>query len=100
MEVIDLIDEELRRVIDAVKLKDEAALLRLQNAPVKKEYEIFGKRYPLIVFSELEPDGALNVVAEITRRHFMGSSTSFSKGFKFKDGVVTNLTEQELWEFD
>ena len=100
MEVINLIDQELARIVEVFKLKDETDLLRIQNNPIKKEYEIFGKRYPLIIFSESDPDGALNVIAEITKRHLLGSATSFSKGFKLKNGVITNLTEQELWEFD
>lgn len=100
MEVIDLIDEELARIVEVLKLKDEAALLIMEGNPIKKEYRIFGKRYPLIIFSESDPDGALNVIAEITKRHFLGSETSFSKGFKLENGVVTDLTEQELWEFD
>lgn len=100
MEVIDLIDEELARIVEIFKLKDESELLSLQANPIKKEYKIFRKRYPLIIFSELDSDGTLNVITEITNRHLLGSETVFSKGFKLKNGVVTNLTEQELWEFD
>lgn len=88
MVVINLIDEELARIVEGLKLKGEAALLSIQDSPIKKEYEIFGKRYPLIIFSESDPDGALNVIAEITKRHFLGSTTSFSKGFKLKDGLL------------
>lgn len=100
MEIINLIDEELARIVAVLKLKDEADLLNIQKMPIKKEYEIFGKRYPLIIFSESDPDGALNVIAEITKQHFLAGSSSFSKGFKIKEGIITDLTEQELWEFD
>lgn len=100
MEIIDLIDEELSRIVEALKLKDEAVLFGMQLAPIKKAYDIFGVLYPLVIFSELEPDGTLNVIVEITKRQFLGVTKLFSKGFKLKNGVVTDLTEQELWEFD
>lgn len=72
----------------------------MQSFPIKKEYDIFGVRYPCIAFSESDPDGTLNVVAEITKRLSCGVTKSFSKGFKLKNGVITDLTEHELWEFD
>ncbi|XZZ30800.1 hypothetical protein ACJJIO_18715 [Microbulbifer sp. TRSA005] len=61
---------------------------------------MFGKKYPLVIFSEVDPDGALSVIAEITKYHFFGTSTSYSQGFKLKEGSIVDLTEQELWEFD
>lgn len=100
MEVIDLIVEELARIVGVLKSKDEAGLLQLQVNLIKEEYEIFGKRYPLIIFSEPDPNGTLIGMAEITKRQYFGSTSSFSKGFKLKNGVVTNLAEQELWEFN
>lgn len=100
MEITDLIDEELTRIVAALKLKDDAVLLRMQLSPIIKEYDIFGVRYPFIAFSETDADGTFNVIATITKRKFWGVTQSFSKGFKLKNGIITDLTAEELWEFD
>ncbi len=100
METIDLIDSELIRVRESLKLKSESELKELSKNALKREYDIFGKKYPLVAWSEEDPDGSINVVVEITKKMLFGSYKCFSHGFKHKDGKFTNLTVQELWEFD
>lgn len=70
MKIINLIDEELARVIYSLKSEDMTGLLSYEGNPVKREYVIFGNIYPLVIFSKSDQDGALNVIAEITKTHF------------------------------
>ena len=100
MTTINLIESELIRIRDSLKIKSELELLALSKNPIKLEYDIFGKKYPLSAWSEEAPDGTINVIVEVTKKLFLGSFRSFSQGFKYKNGKITNLTEQELWEFD
>lgn len=100
METIDLVKSDLLRLRDSLKSKPEVELKTYEKEPLKKSYDIFGKKYPLIIFSELDQDGTLNVIVEVTKQHFFGASTSYSEGFKIQDGKIIDLTEQELWGFD
>ncbi|WP_045860149.1 hypothetical protein [Teredinibacter purpureus] len=100
METIDLIKSDLIRLRDSLKSKPEAELKVYEKEPLKKEYDVFGKKYPLVIYSEMDQDGTLNVIVEATKYHLFGSSTSYSEGFKIQGGTIIDLTEQELWEFD
>ena len=100
METIDLIESELVRVRDSLKLKSLTELQSLGKNSLKQEYDVFGRKYPLTAWSEEDPDGTINVIVKLTKKQLFGSYRSFSQGFKLKEGQFTNLTEQELWEFD
>lgn len=100
METINLINSELVRLRESLKSKSESELRSYERTPIKKEYDVFGKKYPLVIFSEADPDGTLKVIAEITKYQLFGTSTSYSQGFKLKNGSITHFTEQELLELD
>ncbi|WP_444924733.1 hypothetical protein ACJJH9_06895 [Microbulbifer sp. DLAB2-AF] len=100
MSKIDLIKEELMRVREELKLKAESELDTLGKNMLERTYDIFGKEYPLLAWSERDPDGALAVIIELRKKSWFGSISCFQSGFRLKDGASINLSEAELWEYD
>jgi len=98
--VIDLIKEELIRVREELKAKTEFELKSLSTNMLTKEYTVFGKKYPLIAWSEEDPDNSTVVIIEMRKKHFLGSFTCYQQGFRYKQGECINLSEEQIWEYD
>lgn len=68
--MIDLIKEELIRVREELKTKIELELKSLSTNMLTKEYTVFGKSYPLIAWSEEDPDSFIVVIIEMRKNTF------------------------------
>ncbi len=75
--VIDLIKEELVRVRDKLKTSSESELKSLSNNMLTKEYIVFGKKFPLIAWSEQDADNSIVVIVEMRNKHFLGTFTCY-----------------------
>jgi hypothetical protein len=98
--VVDLIREELLRVREQLKFKTESELRELNLHQIRIEYDVFGKKYPLSVYSEEDPDGSIVTIIEISKKQFLGSYICYQEGFRYKNGEFINMTEDQLWEYD
>ena len=67
---------------------------------IERIYDVFGKKYPLVIWSERDPDGALAIIIEFRKKSWLGPISCFQSGFRLKNGISTNLSEMELWEYD
>ena len=100
MSIIDLVKQELVRVREELKLRSEQELKALDGNMLERTYSIFGKEYPLLAWSESEPNGSLAVIVELRRKGLFWSVTCYREGFTLSEGLSTDLTERELWEYD
>ena len=97
--MIDLIMEELIKVRDELKSKTESELKLLSSNALTKEYVVFGQEIPLTAWSEEEKDNSIVVVIQMRKKRFL-NELCYQQGFRYKNGVCVDLTEEQLWDYD
>ncbi len=98
-----IIDAELASRISELKEITYSDLKRLDGNPMRGNREIQSKVYEFSSWAEQaigETDGVLAVLTDTWKNNIIGSSR-YMKGFlRSPNGIVRELNESELWEYD
>ena len=99
MKKVDLIKNELIRLRNEFISKDENTLKKLDGQPLTLMCKAFNKEYPIMIWSESEPDDSTVLIIEATQKKFF-YIVCHREGFRITNNKTTILTEEELWEYD
>lgn len=101
MNIIDPILIELRKQLEPFEKMSVDELRTFDCKQQNQSFKIFEKIYPVYIWIEEDVDGSYVVLAEIKKKFFMGGGyTAYERGIRIKNGVVNEMTDQEMWEFD
>jgi len=93
------LNELTDKCLSNLKKKSFTELSQLKDYQEEKAPQC-GKSYAMSVWKDVIADNEIRIVVQSHRYWFLGISNIYADGFRiYSEGKITNLTEEELYDF-